>query len=408
MGSIQKRGEGTYYLTVSAKYGLNGKRQRFTKTVKAKDEKAAQKLLNQFQVEVESTLYVKPEKLLFERFANDWLEKYAKTNLAPRTYQRYKELLDLRIIPAFKLLRLEQIKPMHLLQFYENLQERGIRLDKGVGKKEKGLSERTIKHHHRLLSTMFAHAVEWQLLSDNPAKRVKPPKVTDVEAKFYNETEIMTLIEKLNLAPPKYMTMIILTIFTGLSRGEIMGLTWDDVNIDDNTISIRQSAQYIRGQGVSMKSPKNKYRARTIAIPDFVMAILSIHKTIQSEDRLKLEEIYNDNRIVFAQDNGKPMHPDTITKWFREFLKDNKLPPITFHGLRHSHATILIANNTDILTVSRRLGHNKTSTTLDIYGHAIQNSERATSDKLSNILTKHPKKDELSSNCHQDSKKAST
>jgi integrase len=276
---------------------------------------------------------------------------------------------------------------MHLLQFYENLQEEGIRADK----KEGGLSAKTIQHHHRLLSVMFSHAVDWKMISENPAKIVKPPKVEQKDIEFYDEEQIMKLIDVLNNAPVKYMLMVMVAIFTGIRRGELMGLTWDDVIFDDKTISINKASQYIRRKGISMKAPKTKFSKRKIMIPDFLIDLLKAYKTIQQEDRLKIETIYEKYEhkgFVFAQDNGKPMHPDTISQWFAEFIKKNNLPHITFHGLRHSHATILLANNTDIVSVSRRLGHEKASTTINIYGHPIEKSENIISEKLGRILKK--------------------
>lgn len=469
MGSIQKRGENTYYLTVSAGFGLNGKRQRYTKTVQAKNDKEAKKLLDKFQVEVESNSYIHPEKLTFEKFANDWLEKYAKSNLAPKTFQRYKEILDLRIIKAFKNFRLEQIKPIHLLDFYKNLQEDGIRLDaryiakedlkkvlssknidtkklillckiseRTIDKVLKGLptslktakvisskleigidsifemygesgslSERTIKHHHRLLSTMFQHAVEWQLISDNPVKRVNPPKIPKKESKFYEVDDTMKLIDALNLAPIKYKLMTTLTIFTGIRRSELMGLRWQDIDINNHTITIAQTSQYVRGQGIVIGDTKNNTSQRTISYPEFVSDMFKLLQWQQQEDKNKLEELWTESGMVFIQDNGKAMHPDTITKWFDNFITESKLKTINFHGLRHTHATLLIAQNMDILTISKRLGHSNTSTTLNIYGHMIKNADRIASDKFENLLKKPQENNDLSSKCHHGTKKAS-
>jgi integrase len=408
MGSMQKRGDTTWLLTVSSGFGINGKRTRHTKTVQAKDENQAKKLLNRFEVEVESNSFANAGKISFEKFAVEWLDKYAKNNIADRTYQTYDEMIRLRISPAFGALRLEQIKPMHILDFYSNLQEDGIRKD---GKKG-GLSAQTIKHYHRLLSIMFNTAVEWQLMKDNPAARIKSPKVPKTEVDSYSVAQIEKLIEKLNSAPVKYMTIVMLGIFTGISRSEIMGLTWDNINFDENDIDVKKAAQYVRRAGVSMKDPKNKYRARKISVPKFMMDLLAAHKTIQSEDKLKLDGIYQkyDDHpgFVFAQDKGKPMHPDTITSWFHDFIVDNQLSHITFHGLRHSHATILINEKEDIVTVSRRLGHNKTSTTVDIYAHLLKTSEKSAACTFENLLLKSVDNSKVSTNCQQDGKKVSS
>lgn len=418
MGSIQKRGENTYFLTVSHGFGLNGKRLRHTKTVIAKDERHAQKLLNQFEAEVIGNNFTKMGKMLFSDFAPYWQENYAKSNIEDRTYQTYDEIVKLRLVPAFGKLRLEQIQPHHILQFYENLQEDGIRKDKKKG----GLSPTTIRHHHRLLSLMFRHAVSWKLMKENPASGVKTPKVERAKISFYTNDQLITLIEKLNTAPDKYKSFIMVAIYSGFSRSEILALKWENINLDNCTLRVDKAIQYIRKKGVSEKDPKNKYRNRTISVPKFIIDMLLIYRTIQNEDKMKLGRTDEINKgYVFAQEyNGTPMHPDSITSWFHNFIVENNLPHITLHGLRHSHATILINNNTDIVTVSRKMGHNKTSTTMDIYAQFIESAERATSEKFENALKKSPvdnstnlirktvDKSKVSSNCHQGKKKASS
>lgn len=388
MGSIKSKGNNKYELTVSSGYGLNGKRQRYYKTVEASSLKKAEKALIQFQAEVDSGNHLKPEKLTFENFAKDWLEKYAKGNTTPKTFHRYKELLDLRIIPAFGALPLEKIKPMHLLQFYESLKKDGVRMD---GKKG-GLSGQTIKHHHRVVSAMLETAVKWQLLSDNVARRVEPPKVKPKDINFYDEKQLMTLIEKLNTAPDKYKVAIMLLIFTGMRRSELMGLQWQDVDLIEGAISVKRDVQYINKLGEVIGETKNLSSKRKIGIPQFIVDLLKGYKAIQDEMKIK-SKVWHDTNYIIIKEDGTGIRPNTLNKWFDEFIIYNNLPKISIHGLRHAHATILIANNTDIVTVSRRLGHAKTSTTLNIYAHAISNSEKATSDKLEKILLPTYKKE---------------
>lgn len=423
MGSIQKRGKDTYFLTVSKGFGLNGKRKRYTKTVTVPDEKAEKllpKILAAFEAEIDSGNFKKPTQLTFEAFAREWLEKYAEKNLRKKTYARYKQLLELRIIPAFQKFKLEQITPLHLMEFYDNLKNHA-RLDGREGK----LSDRTIKHHHRLLSTMFSHAVKWQLIKDNPAARVDAPKVKQTEAKFYDEESLMILIAALNTAPLKYRIIVLLTIYTGMRRSEVLGLRWQDIDMKRHQISIVQSSQYVPAYGKYIDELKTTTSKRVLSIPAF---FADLFKKIQAEQKvdckaLKQADItyqYNPSGLVFVNALGNSILPDNLSNWLPKFIKqynkklsedssipeENKqyLPALNFHGLRHTHATLLISENMDILTISKRLGHSNTSTTLNNYGHLIKKADRVASDKFENLLNKNTGK---SSECHQTTKKTS-
>lgn len=395
MPTVQRRGKDQYRIMISKGFGLNGVRQRFTKTVRVPDDKADKllpKIIAQFEMEIESNNCVNSGKLSFKAFAEEWLSKYAKVNLAPKTLQFYTEALELRIIPAFTKFRLEQIKPMHILQFYENLTEDGIRLD---GKKG-GLHPKTIQKYHRILSSMFAKAVSWQLIPENPVARVDTPKAKKTEAEFYEEKEVIQLIESLNNAPFKYKVMILLTLHTGIRRSELMGLRWQDIDTSNNLIRIVQTSQYVRGQGTIITDTKSSSSIRKISIPGFFKEMfLGLETEMKHNKAQLLTEVdemgnpaWHETGLVFTQYNGLPMFPDTITKWFKKFLVSNKLRVINFHGLRHSHATLLISQNLDILALSKRLGHAEASTTLNIYGHALKHSDQKAVQKFQKSIKK--------------------
>lgn len=406
MGSIQKRGEDTWLLTVSKGFGLGGKRQRFTKTVHAKDEEAAFKELVRFEIDVESNNCIKPEKMTFEAYSKYWL-KERKDKLGVKTYREYERLLELRIVPAFKKLTLQKIQPKHLIEFYKNLQEDGMRVDGKEGK----LSPKTIRHYHTLLTTMLTHAVQWQFIKDNPAKHVEPPRLKKKEAKHLDEVQVLEIIEKLNSEPLKYKLMTLLAIYGGLRRGEISGLRWQDVDTKNNTITISQTTQYVHGVGTIVKDPKTETSIRTISMPEFFRDMFKLLEWQQEEDKKKLQELWHDSDFVFKQDDGKGIFPDTLPKWFKKFLVRHELPIINFHGLRHTNASLLIAQKLDLVTISKRLGHSDTSITTNIYGHLIKSIDRMASDTLENLLKKpvdnSEKSDQVSTKCQQTTKKAS-
>ncbi len=249
-GSIEKRGENSYRLIVSGGIGVGGKRKKYTQTVQiegkteAEKQKKAEKELARFITEIEKNTFVEPSKMTFSGLSQKWITEYAEKNLAPKTIYRYKELLDSRILPALGHLRILKIKPTHLVEFYNNLQEDGIRADG----KEGGLSPRTIGHHHRLIHAIFQTAVNWQMIYTNPADYVTPPKVKKSEAGFYDVDDIETLITaliKLNDNELKYKSGVLLTLCSGLRIGELMGLKWEHIDFDNNIIAIVQANQYL-------------------------------------------------------------------------------------------------------------------------------------------------------------------
>lgn len=184
------------------------------------------------------------------------MKEYAAKNLAPKTIFRYKELLDTRITPALGHLKIANIKPMHFLEFYNNLLEDGIRKDGKPG----GLSPLTIKHHHRLIHAIFESAVQWQLLAINPVDHVTPPKVKKTEAGFLEIDDIdmlLTALAPLNKSDLKYKAGTFITLASGMRLGELMGLFWSSIDFDKNTIQITQANQYLPAQGIFTKEPKN-------------------------------------------------------------------------------------------------------------------------------------------------------
>lgn len=220
---------------------------------------------------------------------------------------------------------------------------------------------------------MLTAAVQWQLILSNPAERVKPPKVDNDEAEHYDEDMLEKMFTLLESEPLKYRVMVLLAVYTGLRKGEIMGLEWSDIDFENKKLRVRQSSQYVPGKGTITKKPKNESSIKVITLPDIAVGMLKEYKAKQNEERLKMGDSWQKSDRLFVQSNGVAMRPDTISKWFSKFIKRNNLPRLTFHGLHHTNASLLIAQNVDVKTISGRLGHARTSTTTDIYSHLLKN-----------------------------------
>lgn len=394
-GSIEKRGINSWRLLVS--WGMKDRKQnKKTKSVtvtvgceqknckecpklsRCHARREAEKLLAEFMLEIEKGIYIEPTKLTFKDFVERWLRDYGEKSLAPKTLFRYKGILESRVLPAMGHLKIEQIRPAHLIEFYANLREDGIREDGKPGT----LSERTILHHHRVISAILQDALEWQLIPSNPAARVKPPKVQKKQAACYDEDQIILLLEAASKEELKKQVIINVALFTGLRKSEIMGLEWQDINFEIAALKVCRASQYLPGQGTITKMPKNESSERILSLPSFLIDILRQYKKGQAAARLKVGDLWQGSDRLFTTWDGRPGHPDWPSQWFPKFIKKHSLPPLPFHGLRHSAATLLINQGLPVKSISGRLGHSNISTTMDIYGHYLKSADKEASDRL--------------------------
>lgn len=452
MATITKRNN-TYLIRVYNGYDVTGKQMFASMTYRPKPGmnkktalKEAQKQAALFEEQVLTSQFI-DSNIKFASFTERWLTDYAEKQLKPRTVSSYRALLP-RINAAIGHIRLDRLQPNHLLAFYNNLAENGVKSNIGyiatdkmlaylkkhrqsiarlsksahigintaqnlmqqkhVSRKtaekaaeayglsveeyfkpateERRLNKNTLNHYHRLISVILTTAVQWQVILSNPAMRVKPPRLEHTEAKYLDDKQARHLIELLDGAPPQYRTMIILLIYTGLRRGELCGLEWKDIDFDNQTMSVQRNSLYLPDKGIYTDTTKTRSSMRVIKLPTVACQLLKSHKAWQNEERLQLGDQWHNTDRLFTQWDGNPIHPDTVSGWFAKFIKKTDLPPVTLHSLRHTNATLLIANKADIRTVSQRLGHAQTSTTVNIYAHAIQSADAAAAEVLDDIL----------------------
>ncbi len=397
MASSRERAKGSYEIRVCLGYDINGKKICKSKTWRADPnmtekqlKKALAKAEFEFEEEVKNGQFLKGE-VKFADFSKKWLTDYAEPNLSPKTTERYRELLK-RINSAIGHIRLNNLKPNDLIRFYHSLSESGKSLRKKKDKNgnvigNQDLAPKTILHYHRLISSMLNKAVKWQIIHENVSQRVDPPKVPYKEAKFLDDEQARQLILLLENEPIQYKTMIILLIYTGLRRGELCGLEWKDINFDKKQLRVARASQCVPHKGIITKEPKTRSSLRVIDLSDTAIILLKNYQKWQTKEKFMLGDKWVDTDRLFCQWNGKPIHPDTITGWFRDFVKRNNLPKVTIHSLRHTNATLLISSGTDIRTIAGRLGHAQTSTTVNTYSHVIQSANRVAADRLDALLT---------------------
>ena len=397
MAYAREKGRG-YEIRVCFGYNSMGQRQEKTKTwipeanLSARQiakELERQKLLFEDEVLKGSSI---DSSIRFSDFAERWMAEYAKIKLAPKTVQRYEDFLK-RINPAIGRIKLNDLKPTHLNAFYRNLEEDNMKIVPKRGSKGKAvyrgkLAPKTILEHHRLISKILSTAVKWLIIENNVANRADPPKPVHHEVNSLDDVEVREMFRLLVSEPIQYKTMIMMLVYTGMRRGELAGLEWKDVDFDKKQISVVRSSQYIGNKQLIAKEPKTHSGHRRITIGSDVCELLQEYKRWQNENRLKLGDQWVNTDRLFTQWNGAPIYPDTISGWFTDFIKRKGLRKVSLHSLRHTHATLLISEGTDIRTVSSRLGHAQTSTTLNIYTHALMSKDAEAAERLDSLLAK--------------------
>ena len=190
----------------------------------------------------------------------------------------------------------------------------------------------------------------------------------------------------------QYRTAITVLLFTGMRRGELLGLEWRDVNFQKGTISITRSSLYLPERGTFEDETKNQSSNRVIRAPKAVMTILRDYQRWQLEQRLAAIDYWQDSGKLFTSADGSPMHPDVLSGWFHDFIRTTDLPPIHLHSLRHTNATLAIANGVAVTTVAGQLGHASPTTTMKVYAHSIQAAQAAAADLMDELLAPKPRR----------------
>ena len=261
-------------------------------------------------------------------------------------------------------------------------------IEQGSGR----LSGKTILEHYRLIRTILAQAEKEMLVPYNAAAKAMPPTVTAKEVNYFQPEDIVRIREALEMEPIKWRTATHLLLITGCRRGEVMGLRWDRVDFKNNQIKIDTNLLYSPKHGIYEDTTKTAGSVRFIKLPAETMELLREYRRWYMDLRARMGDRWTDTGFLFVREDGTPMIPDSITAWTGKFSKRHGLPHINPHAFRHTMASILINNGKDIVSVSKRLGHSKTSTTTDIYSHIIAEADEQASECLADVMLRNPAK----------------
>jgi len=409
-------------------------------------EKAAQAAAAQFELEIRQG-YQLDNRQTFAEYAQYVIDLKEANGAKHNTVRSYRDFMR-RIVPAIGSYKLCDIRPQHLNAFYKQLQAPNSRLGgaKAIGKgnlpeklnkahmtreslaeaahtspttitlacrgetisyqkaadiaavlqakpqalftvikDSKPLSNKTVLEYHRFIHTVLEQAEKEMLVPYNAAAKATPPKVMRHDVNYFQPEQITAILDALEEEPIKWRTITHLLIVTGCRRGEIMGLKWEKVNLDSARIEISTNLCYSKERGIYETTPKTGNN-RFINIPKETADVLKKYRASQTELRIMNGDRWIETGYLFTQDNGEPMNPTSITAWLSEFSRRTGLPHINPHAFRHSVASILISAGTDIVTVSKQLGHSQVSTTGDIYSHVIEEAKAQATETIANIM----------------------
>lgn len=453
MATIVKRGK-SYRFRAYAGYDISGRQIEYTMTwqppeglTEKQEQKEAEHQAALFEERVRNG-QITDGNIRFSDFADLWINVYAKNNLKPRTVARYAELL-VRANAALGHMRLEKIKPMHLMNFYDALrssvpkdmrynakmdikgqirqlgltqiafsEQSGVslttlgtvfnhktikaasaqKISAGLNlpldtvfqatEPEKTISGSTVRHYHHLLSSILGMAVKWQYIPFNPCGRVPVPKAEKTEISYLDDVQARHLVELLQHAPGQYRQAILLLLFTGLRRGELIGLEWQDIDWENKSLSVDRTSQYLPRRGVYTDTTKNTSSQRTVYLSDTAIAVLMEQKEWQRQQKQCCKEKWQGSNRVITTAAGKDMRPDALNQWFGKFVKQSDgLPPeLHLHSLRHTYATLCIARHVPLTAVAAQLGHANVATTAKIYAHAIKSAQVSAADEVGSVF----------------------
>lgn len=390
MANITQKPNGTYLVRISCGRDImTGKqilRGRIFKPSKPDlSQERFQKELNEFIEDFTDELQCernrkKPENKIVSDFTKEYLS-IQKTSLSPGSYDFYQHIIEKHILPMFGRMRLRDIKTYHVQDFIMKLNS----MSRNDGKSGH-ISPQTVKRYTTVLRSMLTMAYKMYYMDDDVglSRRLTFPKERYQEVDVFTIEETNAILAAAKTEPINIRLLIELALFTGMRRGEIVGLKWSDINLDKQCLSVKRSIYKPKGEKSIEKEQKSHSSFRTIAIPNCLCETLKKYKKSQEEYFLS-HATWQNLDYIFTDDIGDVMNPQTPTKQFSHFLERHGIRHLKFHCLRHTSATILLANGCDIKTVSARLGHSSIETT-NIYLHMLESVDRQAAKQFDKLF----------------------
>ena len=371
-GSIRKRKDGRWEGRYTAGHNLETGKPIYRNVLGKTQAEVKEKLKTAIQ-ETQSLDFSKTGQYTVGQWMDVWYKNYAKIKVRPSSHQTYKGYIENHIKPNIGDIPLEKLTTLDLQRLYKTLLANG-RVDRLESKGQpKGLSPKTVRNIHQILSSALKLAQEQRIILTNPAEGCALPKVEHREMKTLPVEQLQSFLREAK--DSGVFELYYLELATGLRRGELLGLKWEDIDLEHGDLRVRRQIARINGKVVEAPlKTKNAYR--TLPLAEDTISILN-------EQKKKV----GSSPWVFPSATGGPMSPDSVLHMLHRVLKRAGLPQVRFHDLRHTFATLALQNGVDIKTVSGMLGHFSAGFTLDTYAHVTTSAQKAAANTMGKLLS---------------------
>ena len=367
-GSIRQRGKNSWQIQIYAGARPDGKPRRHFETIRGR-KGDAQRRLTELLSSLDKGVYMPPGRLTVAAHLNNWLDGYVKTNCSQRTFDGYQSIIERHLIPVLGHIQLKHLNPQAIQAYY--------------GKAHEKLSNRTVHHHHRVLSQSLKYAVRQGYLGRNPAELVDPPSPKGKSMRTLTQSEVMDLL--INARDSYYYPVIYTAVSTGLRQAELLGLRWRDIDLDLQSISVCQTL-YKRHGVCEFKEPKTSHSKRRVSMTAKLADYLSGYKGERESLSLHLGRLLKPDDLVFSNVEGKPIDPGVLSHNFARIAKRTGLRGIRFHDLRHTFASLMLLRGAKPKVISEALGHSSVAFTMDTYSHIIEGMQSEAMALLDEVL----------------------
>jgi integrase len=370
MPRIRGHGEGSVYLRKDGRWVVQFTSQRVRHYEYFKTKSQACVWLREARGQISNGLTVPAADMTLHQFLGEWLEAH-RSSLRPKTFIQYAQVVKQYLSPGIGRGRLRDLSPGLIQSFYDqNLRS--------------GKSGRTIRLLHAVLHCALNQAVQWGILSRNPAEAVNLPQIRTREMQTLTDQQARSLIN--HVEGSRYEAFFWLAVTTGLREGEILGLRWTDLDWATGRLMIQRQLQRLGDMGLVFNSPKSRAGRRVVMLGSEALARLQRHRLVQESEKRRAGSNWHENGLIFPSSIGTPSEPKNMYRRFKMTLQEAGLPDVRFHDLRHTAATLMLLQGIHPKVVQERLGHASITLTLTTYSHVLPSIQQEAAEKMDSLL----------------------
>ncbi len=364
-GSIRQRKDGRW----EARYTVHTAEGPKRRTLYGKTRDDVREKLTKAMADRDGGLIFDAGKTTTGEYLTAWLSDSVRDTVRTRTYERYEQIVRVHISPVLGRVKLKSLTPAHVRGLYRS-------------KLDSGLAPRTVQYIHRTISKALKQATDDGLIPRNAAASVKPPQARKEEIQPLSRDQVRTFLE--TVSGDRLEALYVVAISAGLRQGEILGLKWEDLDLDAGTLQVRRTLSETR-DGRVFEPPKSG-KGRSVRLTQRAISALRAHRKAQLEEKLQLGSLWTENGLVFASEAGTPIGGRNLIRHFKIRLGRAGLPDIRFHDLRHTCATLLLRQGVHAKFVQELLGHGDVSLTLNVYSHVLPDMGDAAAGAMDDAL----------------------